>query len=338
MADMEALGFTIPRGPGLPPGIHSNAQNEFSMADMEALGFTIPVGQEPSQDLGLEINNQHQDNTDGWPEPIEVKDHLEVDELMARFREEPDRSLASDSKGSDPDPVTESVNIVQRDQKWFNGERTWAEIQAKTNLPIPTRREHASEATYLPNAAGKRITRFSGQAISPAQGGYSARQNWGRRSTPDLRAFSVSLAQSVTAQPGEAAANGRRWCDRRDPDSKLTGVIARFTPASEKSRTSSGKALRSYFEPPGWMLSKRAVFSSHPFEVSLRLKKCLINHIEVNLEPEPVPTARETLGAVTSIFAYIEGTETYPGTNLYHTLQRFVEALALDAKQGSNLC
>ncbi|KAG0150540.1 hypothetical protein CROQUDRAFT_87716 [Cronartium quercuum f. sp. fusiforme G11] len=56
-------------------------------------------------------------------------------------------------------------------------------------------------------AAGKRITRFSGQAISPAQGGYSARQNWGRRSTPDLRAFSVSLAH-------------------------------------EKSRISSGKALR----------------------------------------------------------------------------------------------
>ncbi|KAG0152276.1 hypothetical protein CROQUDRAFT_85341 [Cronartium quercuum f. sp. fusiforme G11] len=87
-----------PHGPGTPPGIHSNAQNQFSMADMEALGFTIPVGQGPSQDLGLEINNQHQDNTDGfesddeyntmsdasdfrhalfdntsWPEPIEVK-------------------------------------------------------------------------------------------------------------------------------------------------------------------------------------------------------------------------------------------------------------------------
>ncbi|KAG0148566.1 hypothetical protein CROQUDRAFT_390860 [Cronartium quercuum f. sp. fusiforme G11] len=53
-----------PHGPGLPPGIPSNAQNKFSMADMEALGFTIPVGQGPSQDLGLEINNQHQDNTD----------------------------------------------------------------------------------------------------------------------------------------------------------------------------------------------------------------------------------------------------------------------------------
>ncbi|KAG0146488.1 hypothetical protein CROQUDRAFT_92626 [Cronartium quercuum f. sp. fusiforme G11] len=135
MADMEALGFTIPHGPGLPPGIHSNPQSQFSMADMEALGFTIPVGQGTSQDLGLEINNQHQDNTDGF----EIDNEYNTMSDASNFRhalEEPDRSLASDSKGSGPDPVTES-----RDQKWFNGERTWAEIQAKTHLPIPTHRE-----------------------------------------------------------------------------------------------------------------------------------------------------------------------------------------------------
>ncbi|KAG0152064.1 hypothetical protein CROQUDRAFT_85772 [Cronartium quercuum f. sp. fusiforme G11] len=43
---------------------------------------------------------------------------------------------------------------------------------------------------------------------------------------------------------GEATANGRRGCDRRHPDLNLTGLIARFTPASEKSGISSGKALR----------------------------------------------------------------------------------------------
>ncbi|KAG0147232.1 hypothetical protein CROQUDRAFT_91673, partial [Cronartium quercuum f. sp. fusiforme G11] len=81
--------------------------------------------------------------------------------------------------------------------------------------------------------------------------------------------------------PGEAAANGRRWCDRRHPDSNLTGVIARFTPASENSRISSGKALRPYnllHFPPSRSLSRAsspvpgtAIKSHYPSPLGLAL-------------------------------------------------------------------